>query len=82
MRAILLATVVLVFLAMMLLAVPPNGNKITICHVPPGNADNVHEITINVSALPAHIGVHCGVTSKGKRICDGDIIPAGGCYIE
>lgn len=30
-------------------------HKITICHIPPGNPDNAHEITIDESALPAHL---------------------------
>lgn len=28
--------------------------KVTICHVPPGNPENAHEITVSVFALPAH----------------------------
>lgn len=32
--------------------------KITICHIPPGNPGNCHEITISVSALETHIGHH------------------------
>lgn len=28
--------------------------KITICHVPPGNPDNAHEITVAEASLPAH----------------------------
>lgn len=32
------------------------GEKVTICHVPPGNPANAHTITISVCALPAHIG--------------------------
>ena len=31
-----------------------NG-KITICHVPPGNPGNCHEITISMNALQAHL---------------------------
>jgi hypothetical protein len=31
------------------------GNKVTICHIPPGNPDNAHAITISDSALPAHL---------------------------
>lgn len=30
------------------------GEKITICHIPPGNPDNAHAITISVNAWPAH----------------------------
>lgn len=32
------------------------GEKATICHVPPGNPDNAHTITISVNALKAHLG--------------------------
>jgi LPXTG-motif cell wall-anchored protein len=29
--------------------------RVTVCHVPPGNPDNAHNITISVKALPAHL---------------------------
>jgi|GEM_PF-1000897 hypothetical protein len=32
----------------------PDG-KVTICHIPPGNPENAHEITVSVSAVPAHL---------------------------
>lgn len=32
-----------------------NNNKITICHVPPGNPSNCHEITISLNALQTHL---------------------------
>jgi hypothetical protein len=44
--------------------------NIRVCHIPPGNADNAHEIDIDQRALPAHIGVHCGVMSSGRKVCD------------
>ncbi len=34
------------------MAQPP---KVTICHIPPGNPDNAHFITISIRALPAHL---------------------------
>ena len=36
--------------------------RITICHIPPGNPDNAHTITVSVKAVPAHLahGDHCG----------------------
>ena len=34
------------------------AEKITICHIPPGNPDNAHAITISVNALPAHLELH------------------------
>ncbi len=32
-----------------------NPSKVTICHVPPGNPGNCHEITISTNALQAHL---------------------------
>jgi LPXTG-motif cell wall-anchored protein len=29
--------------------------KVTVCHVPPGNPSNAHNIVISVNALPAHL---------------------------
>jgi hypothetical protein len=33
-------------------------NKVTICHIPPGNPDNRHTITVGESAVAAHIQNH------------------------
>lgn len=46
-------------LAILLLATLPvapahAGQKVTICHVPPGNPANVRTITVDVHAWPAH----------------------------
>jgi hypothetical protein len=35
-------------------------DKVTICHVPPGNPENAHTITIGASAVPAHLENHEG----------------------
>lgn len=32
-----------------------NNSKITICHVPPGNPGNCHEITVSMNALQPHL---------------------------
>ena len=37
---------------------PPPSGEMTICHIPPGNYNARHTITIGVSAWPAHQG-HC-----------------------
>ena len=37
--------------------------KVTICHFPPGNPANVHQITVGASAVPAH------VTNHGDAVC-------------
>ncbi|MGB1308024.1 MAG: hypothetical protein ACPG6B_03880 [Oceanihabitans sp.] len=31
------------------------GEKVTICHIPPGNPENSHEITVSVNAISAHL---------------------------
>jgi hypothetical protein len=58
-----------------LLAVhPPAANagsdneKVTICHIPPGNPDNRHEITVSIFAVPAHVMLHGDTLGE----CDGD----------
>jgi hypothetical protein len=35
---------------------PAAGGRITICHIPPGNPGNKHEIEVDASAWPAHQG--------------------------
>src|SRR5262245_44832986 len=30
--------------------------KVTRCHIPPGNPNNAHTITVGASAVPAHLG--------------------------
>jgi hypothetical protein len=40
---------------------PQNGddkNKVEICHIPPGNPDNAHTITVGESAVLAHVAQH------------------------
>ena len=32
--------------------------KVTECHIPPGNPDNRHEITTGTLAVPAHVRNH------------------------
>jgi hypothetical protein len=31
------------------------GTEVTICHIPPGNPDNAHTITVGAPAVPAHL---------------------------
>ncbi len=32
------------------------ADKVTVCHIPPGNPDNAHTITVGAPALDAHLG--------------------------
>jgi hypothetical protein len=44
-----------------LVALPAPANaggdnfKVTICHIPPGNPENAHEISVSIFAVPAHL---------------------------
>ena len=51
-----------------------NGKKVIICHVPPGNPENAHTITISVNALKNHLDHHddyCGPCGDGGGGDDG-----------
>ncbi|HYV65184.1 MAG TPA: hypothetical protein VE964_03010, partial [Myxococcales bacterium] len=39
-------------------AAKSSDGKVTICHIPPGNPANAHEITVGEPALDAHIRQH------------------------
>jgi len=57
--------------------------QVTICHIPPGNPDNAHTITVGVNAVPAHLahGDHCGACEEHHGLLMGgssDVI-AGPC---
>lgn len=45
------------------------AGKITICHYPPGNPDNVHEITISENAWSAHDSHHGDFIKTDCRPC-------------
>lgn len=45
------------------------GNKVTICHVPPGNPANTHLISVAPSAIPAHLKHGDGVCAPGNDDC-------------
>jgi hypothetical protein len=51
-------TLVLMAAAGLFSAIPvisANEDKVTICHIPPENPANAHEITVGASAVPAHL---------------------------
>jgi hypothetical protein len=42
------------------LSAPANNPKVIICHVPPGNPNNTQTLSVGISAVPAHVGLHGG----------------------
>ena len=48
-----------------------SSNKVTICHIPPGNPANAHTIRVGAAALPAHLahGDHLGPCGPGEGRC-------------
>ncbi|MFD0964955.1 hypothetical protein [Pseudofulvibacter geojedonensis] len=46
------------------------NQKVTICHIPPGNPDNAHEITVSTNAVRAHLAHG---DSIGNCPCDDDV---------
>jgi|GEM_PF-2410031 len=45
-----------------------DGKKITICHFPPGNPNNVQQITISINALQKHLSHHDdAIWEEGKN---------------
>lgn len=46
------------------------NQKVTICHIPPGNPDNAHTITVSENALRAHLA-HGDLL--GDCSCDDDV---------
>jgi hypothetical protein len=60
MRKMMLLAVMMALAAMMLAAAPAfaqdgGDNKATICHIPPGNPENAHTISVGEAAVPAHL---------------------------
>jgi hypothetical protein len=64
MSSTILATRTIVILGFALLIGSPAlaGNKVQVCHVPPGNPENAHEISISENATKAHLRNHEGDT--------------------
>jgi hypothetical protein len=45
------------------------AEKVTICHIPPGNPANAHTITVGAPAVPTHLAQH------------GDCLGACPCFV-
>lgn len=52
--------------------------KVTVCHIPPGNSGNRHEICVSWNAVPAHLahGDHLGNCNSGGRMAPTEAAPA------
>lgn len=48
-----------------------SSDKVTICHIPPGNPANAHTIRVGAPAVPAHLahGDHLGACGPGEGPC-------------
>ncbi len=51
-----------------------NGNKVLVCHVPPGNPGNEHNICVSANAVPAHLAHGDYLGQCGDVPCD-DVVP-------
>ena len=53
-----------------------SGDKVTICHFPPGNPSNPREITVAASAVPAHLE-HGDFVGSCEIVCGNGICDPG-----
>jgi hypothetical protein len=51
---------------------PVKEEKVTICHIPPGNPDNIRTITVDESAVPAHLA-HGDYVGECVPLCESDL---------
>ena len=70
------------------------ADKVTVCHIPPGNPANAHTISVDAAAVPAHLGhgdtltpceicLGAGDACGGANgnCCAGNICEAGVCVV-
>jgi hypothetical protein len=50
----IMAGLAALIVAVAVMAAGGPADRVTICHIPPGNPGNAHTITINLNALPSH----------------------------
>lgn len=70
-------------------AADPDSNKVTICHIPPGNPGNAHTISVGASAVPAHqsnhgdlLGACPGTAASGLIVCEGYEAQIAACGVS
>src|SRR5215208_3529281 len=77
MKKMMLLASVVALAAMMLAAAPAfaqdgGDNKVTICHIPPGNPANAHTISVGEAAVPAHLA-HGDFIGSCRDVFDRDV---------
>ena len=72
----LLTTTIVLTLLLALASLPAfAGNKVDVCHLPPGNPDNWHTISVSENALNAHLGhgdLEGSCAENCETLCDDD----------
>lgn len=69
-------------------AADPADNKVTICHIPPGNPANLHTISVGASAVPAHQTNHgdligaCPGSPATPLVCEGYETQVAACGVS
>ena len=57
-------------------------NKVTICHIPPGNPENAHTITVGESAVLTHVAKHGDTIGPCSEDVHDDLDPDDSSGIE
>jgi len=58
MKRILSAIAFIMLVTIAPASVQSGQEKVTICHIPPGNPANAHTIVVGAPAVPAHLELH------------------------
>jgi hypothetical protein len=75
-RIILTPTLVLLGLSWLATSAFAANDKVTICHIPPGNPENVQILSIASSAVQKHIDRHGDlILDEAREVCDGPRSP-------
>lgn len=85
MKRILMVLLLMSVCLMAGLSFAGNNSKVTICHVPPGNPENAHEIVVSEKALNAHLNNHPGdLVGPCEDLCTsaGECDDANACTLD
>ncbi len=53
-----------------------NTGQVLVCHMPPGNPANMHEVCVGVASLPAHLAEHTDtIPGPCVGLCSGLEVP-------